>query len=77
MYLLLGLFLSYLLGAIPVGILVARKYGHPDLTQKGSGNIGATNVARSSREKSRDNYPNRRYNQGIITSLIFLYPNRH
>ena len=46
MYFILGLFLSYLLGAIPVGILVARKYGHNDLTQKGSGNIGATNVAR-------------------------------
>ena len=46
MYFILGLFLSYLLGAIPVGILVARRFGHNDLTQKGSGNIGATNVAR-------------------------------
>jgi len=80
MYFILGLFLSYLLGAIPVGILVARRFGHKDLTQKGSGNIGATNVARVVGKKAGIitlNYSNRRYSQGIITSLIFFCLNRH
>jgi glycerol-3-phosphate acyltransferase PlsY len=35
----------YLLGAFPTGILVARMYGI-NLTEHGSGNVGATNVAR-------------------------------
>jgi acyl phosphate:glycerol-3-phosphate acyltransferase len=37
---------GYLLGAVPFGLLVARAVGFDDLTQRGSGNIGATNVAR-------------------------------
>jgi glycerol-3-phosphate acyltransferase PlsY len=36
---------SYLLGAIPFGYLIARSRGH-DIRREGSGNIGATNVAR-------------------------------
>lgn len=36
---------SYLLGAIPVGVLVARARG-VDILKAGSGNIGATNVGR-------------------------------
>lgn len=36
---------SYLLGAVPVGVLVARAKG-VDILHAGSGNIGATNVAR-------------------------------
>jgi glycerol-3-phosphate acyltransferase PlsY len=36
---------SYLLGAIPFGYLTARWRGH-DILREGSGNIGATNVAR-------------------------------
>ncbi len=39
--------LGYLIGAIPIGFLVARAKGIADITQHGSGNIGATNVARS------------------------------
>ncbi len=35
----------YLIGAIPTGVLVARARGI-DITTKGSGNVGATNVAR-------------------------------
>ena len=37
--------LSYLIGTIPSGILIARARGI-DITREGSGNIGATNVAR-------------------------------
>lgn len=37
---------AYIFGSIPFGKLIARKVAHIDITQKGSGNIGATNVAR-------------------------------
>lgn len=39
------LLVAYLLGAIPVGVLVARSRGI-DILKEGSGNIGATNVGR-------------------------------
>jgi glycerol-3-phosphate acyltransferase PlsY len=45
--LLAGLFVAaYLLGAIPFGVLITRSLG-VDVTKIGSGNIGATNVARA------------------------------
>jgi acyl phosphate:glycerol-3-phosphate acyltransferase len=37
---------SYIIGAIPTGFLIARAYGVQDIRRHGSGNIGATNVAR-------------------------------
>lgn len=37
---------AYLLGAVPFGVLAARAKGI-DLSQVGSGNVGATNVARA------------------------------
>jgi glycerol-3-phosphate acyltransferase PlsY len=37
---------SYLIGAIPSGFLIARLAGIADIRAHGSGNIGATNVAR-------------------------------
>jgi len=40
--------LSYLLGSIPFGYLLVRAFRGRDVRQTGSGNIGATNVARSS-----------------------------
>ena len=40
--------LSYLLGSIPFGYILVRAFRGQDVRQSGSGNIGATNVARSS-----------------------------
>lgn len=39
--------LSYLLGSVPFGIVMARAFGLGDLRAIGSGNIGATNVLRT------------------------------
>jgi len=44
---LLGLALAYLIGAVPVGFLVARAFGGVDIRRSGSGTIGATNVLRT------------------------------
>jgi glycerol-3-phosphate acyltransferase PlsY len=38
---------SYMLGAIPFGFILVRFFRGQDVRQTGSGNIGATNVARS------------------------------
>jgi glycerol-3-phosphate acyltransferase PlsY len=43
----LGILAAYLIGAIPVGFLVARAAGGTDIRRAGSGNIGATNVLRT------------------------------
>lgn len=40
------LVISYLLGSIPMGLLLTRFAGKGDLRKVGSGNIGATNVMR-------------------------------
>ena len=37
---------AYLLGAVPFGKIIARMAAQVDITQRGSKNIGATNVAR-------------------------------
>jgi acyl phosphate:glycerol-3-phosphate acyltransferase len=39
---------SYLLGSIPFGYILVRAFRGEDIRESGSGNIGATNVSRSS-----------------------------
>jgi len=48
----LGLIASYLLGSIPVALLVGKLYGKVDVRKVGSGNIGATNVTRTIGKKA-------------------------
>ena len=38
---------AYVVGAVPIGFLVARAFGMGDIRRHGSGNIGATNVLRT------------------------------
>jgi glycerol-3-phosphate acyltransferase PlsY len=38
---------AYLIGAVPIGWIVARAFGMTDIRRHGSGNIGATNVLRT------------------------------
>src|SRR6476469_6551308 len=44
----MGLLSAYLLGSIPFGYLLVRAFYGDDVRQTGSGNIGATNVSRTS-----------------------------
>jgi len=39
--------IAYLLGAIPFGLIIGKKFAHVDVRKLGSGNIGATNVFRT------------------------------
>src|SRR5664279_4462323 len=43
----LSISIAYLLGSIPFGYLLVRVFRKEDIRKQGSGNIGATNVARS------------------------------
>jgi glycerol-3-phosphate acyltransferase PlsY len=42
-----GVVVAYLIGAVPIGWLVARAFGVTDIRRHGSGTIGATNVLRT------------------------------
>lgn len=48
----LSIILSYLLGAVPFGLLFAKAFSGVDVRTVGSRNIGATNVLRSSGKKA-------------------------
>ena len=43
---LISIIISYLLGSIPMGLILTHMAGKGDLRKVGSGNIGATNVMR-------------------------------
>ena len=40
-------FIAYLIGSIPFGLLLSKLFGDGELRSRGSGNIGATNVLRT------------------------------
>ncbi len=48
----LAVIISYLLGAIPFGLIFSRLFSNIDVRTVGSGNIGATNVLRASGKKA-------------------------
>jgi len=50
--LLLSVLASYLLGAVPFGLLFTRFFSNIDVRTIGSGNIGATNVMRAAGKKA-------------------------
>ncbi|MEN4046383.1 MULTISPECIES: glycerol-3-phosphate 1-O-acyltransferase PlsY [Sulfurimonas] len=45
---------AYLIGGIPFGLLLAKKFAGVDVKSAGSGSIGATNVLRVVKEKNPD-----------------------
>ena len=45
--------IAYLIGALPMGLIVARLFKLGDLRRIGSGNIGATNVLRTGNKAAR------------------------
>ena len=47
LFIVLSAIAGYLLGCIPVGVLISRWYGQTDIRATGSGNSGTTNVLRT------------------------------
>lgn len=44
----IGVVVAYLIGSVPFALIVAKRWGAPDLRRIGSGNLGAANVLRAS-----------------------------
>ena len=66
---LLVLLIAYLLGAIPFGYLLVQWKTGGDVRASGSGNIGATNVLRTSGRAGRHRHPAAGYRQGLSGGL--------
>ena len=64
---------GYLLGSIPFGVLVAKKYG-VDIYQAGSGNPGATNVLRQIGKTAGYSVFILDFLKGLVATRWFLLP---
>ncbi|MEC8355168.1 MAG: glycerol-3-phosphate 1-O-acyltransferase PlsY [Verrucomicrobiota bacterium] len=65
--------IGYLLGSIPFGVLVAKKYG-VDIYQVGSGNPGATNVLRQIGKTAGYMVFILDFLKGLVATVWFLLP---
>ena len=65
--------IGYLLGSIPFGVLVAKKYG-VDIYQVGSGNPGATNVLRQIGKTAGYSVFILDFLKGLVATVWFLLP---
>jgi len=64
---------GYILGSIPFGVLVAKRYG-VDIFSVGSGNPGATNVLRSVSKPAGYFVFFMDFMKGLIATTWFLFP---
>ena len=65
--------IGYLLGSIPFGVLVAKKYG-VDIYEVGSGNPGATNVLRQIGKTAGYSVFILDFLKGLVATVWFLLP---
>ncbi len=68
-----GLFVSYLVGSIPSGYLIGRYWLGVDITEHGSGNIGATNLARTAASLDNGRNNNKPWNPYEWLANIIKY----
>lgn len=71
------LFISYLLGSIPFGLILTRAAGLGDIRAIGSGNIGATNVLRTGNKALAAATLFLDGAKGALAVLIVQHFNRH
>ena len=64
---------AYLLGSVPFGLVTARLFGGPDPRNVGSGNIGATNVMRTSGKPAGILTLLADVGKGALPTLLALY----
>ena len=65
----LGLLIAYLLGDIPFGFLLVKLTTGRDVRASGSGNIGATNVLRTTGRAAGRSYSAARYGQRLSSRM--------
>ena len=65
--------IAYLLGSIPTGVVVSKILGTEDPREKGSGNIGATNVTRIAGKKAGVITIAGDIAKGLIPTLLAIY----